>query len=148
MSVLYVCLTTKLFPLSKNVMKHDLQGFFVCLSHWVVVGELSQLPNNKGNQMFQKMSAENLSLEIENDWEKGVLQVPKVRNDIRTIQSDFIFKKILKVKSCFHQNSKAISRTSSLTAQNYPSVLYMSLHCRLESSAPFCANAAMSSFDI
>lgn len=57
MSVLYVLFTTKLFFLSKNVLKHDPQGFFVCLSHWVVVGELSQLPNNKGNQMFQKMSA-------------------------------------------------------------------------------------------
>lgn len=92
MSVLYVCFTTKLFFLSKNVMKHDPQGFFDCLSHWVVVGELSQLPNNKGNQMFQKMSAENLSLEMENDWEKGVLQVLEVHNDIRTIQSD-LFKK-------------------------------------------------------
>lgn len=48
-------------------MKQDLQGFFVFRSHWAVVGEVSQLPNDKNNQMFQKMSAGNLSLEMEND---------------------------------------------------------------------------------
>lgn len=63
-------------------------AFFVCPSRWVVVGELSQLPNSKGNQMFEKMSAENLSSEMEKDCEKGALQVPEVHNDMRTIQSD------------------------------------------------------------
>lgn len=68
MSVLHVCLATKLFSLSKKkVMKHDLRGSFVCLSHRLVVGEVSQLPNDKGNQMFGKMRAEHLGQEMEND---------------------------------------------------------------------------------
>lgn len=43
---------------------------------------------------------------------------------------------------------KKTSKRTTFTAQIYPSMLFTRLHCRLEPSAPFCANAAMRSFDI
>lgn len=81
MSILYVCLTTKLSSFFKTGMIHETLCFFCgCLAQdscWIEAGEVSQLcrSNDKGNRMFNK-TQKVLGLKKYKSEKKGALQVP------------------------------------------------------------------------